>query len=880
MHSRSLAAIAIMILLPATAAPAGAAAPVSNPPGQADVTVHVNAGNPLGPFKRALLGWTDMWSLLGTTGLGWNAYALSNPSGTLQRQGVDLNALCPTSAGTCAGGQGLQWNAMFDWLGTHAPFTGTTPDELLQKMVAYGEKPELLFSGRADLFQNDPQAWANLVAQVLQHVEDGDGIPVPAIEVWNEPNCCGSQPGTLQQYATAFRVTSQTIHARFPNVLVAGPVYCCDNAGNGRDPWPFAFLQQDGAGLDAFVWHDYGGHPLQDIAFWMNVLENQFHIAHPKVMVTESDWGNTGSSPTGYAKNELLLRRTFGLIPYAQHIVSWDQFHLGTYAGFGLINNDGTVVDKNYWPYWIFRDAEGDRVQTGVSVRPGSAAAGNTNDAVGTAAADGRQVNVVFYEPSTTAAGSAATPETVRFHVNLPSDAGWTYNVSVLSPTEHDVAQSGTVPAGTAEYDGAQSVMPGEALSITFRPARTPAVPYIDLSVSGPQAPLGATFTGDARVFNTGGRTLTGTLGLLDLPSGWTSRFQGGPEFSLAPGQSADMPFSVAVPASTAPNRAFVFAAQATYTGGAGGQGSFISLPAKVTSVSPVALYPIPDYTLIAPGETRSFGVSLTDALPTPVTVSVYSPWPTVWPEAGTERQTLTLQPGVPVLLHDTLTAPTATVTGATYTVPVQVSLDGNTLPPHNVQIQLADYNPLVASTPVDIASLYNGDGFSFDANPGDGNLDGGGYTLPADDFPANQQVRYDGVLFQTPNTADGVDNEVQWAGQTVRLPAGTVAHGLGLLIDATNGNQTADLTLMYGDGATQTVTQPVEDWCGSITLPLPGNIPVIHFDHRHHAGNSDAPPACGVWYVQVPVNPASSLSSVTLGANGNLHLFGLSTIR
>jgi hypothetical protein len=871
---RAVAALLLQAAMALSLVPAGAqaAAPAGS---SADVTVNVQAGSVQGPFNRALLSWTDFWSLLGTNALGWNAYALSNPSGTLQRQGVDLNNLCPASAGTCAGGQGMNWNAMFDYVGAapNAPgfppdFKGTTPLQLVQKMVAYGEQPQLLFTGRKDLFQNDPADWANLVVQVVQYFKT-NGITIPAVEIWNEPNCCGSQPGTLQQYEAAFQATSQAVHAAVPGVMVTGPAYCCDNAGNGTDAWPFGFLSQDASAMDAFVWHDYGGKGPADTAFWLNALQTQYGIAQPKLMVTESDWDSGGGNRIqGYAKNEALLGRLFGLLPYQSDFLSWDQFHLGNYLGYGMINGDGSVVDKNYWPYWLLRDAVGDQVAADVSVNPAGAAANATQDVLATAAPDGSQVNAVLYVPS----AGATAPENVDFHVALPSDngQGWILSVSELTPTSHNMIRSAALAPGTASYDDAESLVPGAAVSLTFRRADTAVHPYVNLSLSSGQAMAGGSVQGELTVFNTTGQTLSGTAALQNVPSGWGLAYGAATTWTLAPGASADIPFQVSVPGTASSGSTADLYGVASY-----GSGSAMSVTAPLRTIVPVKVYPAPDWTYMAPGETRAFDVTMTNVVSQTVTATLSAPWPAGWSVATNGATSVSLQPGQSATVEYEVTAPADITAGQTWAVKV-VAAVGSAAVSHNVHIIAGNYDAVTGSIPVDLGDAYNGDGFSYDSNPGDGNLDGGHYTLPAEWFQGNRLVRFWGVQFQTPNTADGQNNEVVWNGQSIPLSAVT-GHALGMLVTATNGNQTANLTLGYTDGSTQQVSVPVNDWCKATNALYSADIPVIHFGERHSSG--DTGPACGIFYVQVPVGGSVPLASVTLGANKNLHLFALSVL-
>lgn len=517
------------------------------------VTIDVATTEVQHPFNRALFSWGEPDGMLGWTAVGLNAYLQTHPAGTYARQGVNVGSLCPMADGTCAG-QALNYNAMFNYIGaapnTTAVGKGVTPDQMIQREISYGETPQLLFLGRPDLAQSDPQAWANLVVRVLEHF-DGSGTSfkpvVPAIEIWNEDNTKKFWKGTPEQYFSLFEVTAKTVHQALPKVLVGGPTVCCPGYPN---QYGINFLQADAPYMNIFIFHDYSSAEAEvaHLASWVNVLKNSFHIADPKIMVTESD-----PPGSGYPKEEALLSRQFGLLPYWNDIVSWDEFHVGAYKQYGMINNNGTVIDKNYWPYWIFRDATGEQVQSRVLLKTGSGTA--APDVVSTVADSGQQVNTVIYLPP----GAGAVGEKVRVNVALPSKAVWLLSVSALSPSFHGVSGVRLLDA-TTKYTGQWEMQPGEALSFTFRQGKAldAASPLINFGLApAPTAKsassstlvgAGETLIATATIFNTTGAPITGEMSLGGLStglSGWSARAARPGSVTLQPGQSRTFSFTV-----------------------------------------------------------------------------------------------------------------------------------------------------------------------------------------------------------------------------------------------------------------------------------------------------------------------------------------------
>ncbi|MFI5385378.1 MAG: PA14 domain-containing protein [Fimbriimonadales bacterium] len=124
--------------------------------------------------------------------------------------------------------------------------------------------------------------------------------------------------------------------------------------------------------------------------------------------------------------------------------------------------------------------------------------------------------------------------------------------------------------------------------------------------------------------------------------------------------------------------------------------------------------------------------------------------------------------------------------------------------------LRLANY------TYADLSSSYNQDGYSFSTNKGDGNLGGSARTFPAELVPST--IRYNGVRFTLGPTADGSENVVKCAGQTLTMPSGSYT-SVRVLCVSTNGTQSDRFTLDYSDGSSSSSSPAIYDWRAALTL-------------------------------------------------------------
>jgi hypothetical protein len=218
------------------------------------------------------------------------------------------------------------------------------------------------------------------------------------------------------------------------------------------------------------------------------------------------------------------------------------------------------------------------------------------------------------------------------------------------------------------------------------------------------------------------------------------------------------------------------------------------------------------------------------------------------------------------------------------------------------------------ALLPVNLSTVYDSDGMSFDNNRSDGDLDSQGHSFPAEELPPYQwrpplgvprietpvypcglwtRPVHDGdrVPFWYPHKGDGDKNMISCAGQRLEFPPGLrmAVHILGTA--ATTDGQ-GDATLIYQDGTTTAIPLEMSSWTEG---PRHGEHVAFTCLHRHSATADEPGVRCYLYHytlraergktlvsLELPRNPAMKVVAVTLetdtrGETGpGLHLPGL----
>jgi alpha-L-fucosidase len=179
---------------------------------------------------------------------------------------------------------------------------------------------------------------------------------------------------------------------------------------------------------------------------------------------------------------------------------------------------------------------------------------------------------------------------------------------------------------------------------------------------------------------------------------------------------------------------------------------------------------------------------------------------------------------------------------------------------------------PVPPAVPVALGGYVDNNGIG--SAPGDANVDGSGYGLPAAGLPSGR-VTLAGVPYDVPaTTGAGQNDNVVALGQTIPVPAGAYIAAY-LLATSTYGAAGGTATVHYADGATTTATLSAPDWYaggGALTAP-----------YRYSPTGTDAHPV-SVYATQIWLDPNRRATSITLpttaqpvAGTASLHVFALS---
>ncbi|MEV6103966.1 Tat pathway signal sequence domain protein [Streptomyces sp. NPDC051940] len=232
-----------------------------------------------------------------------------------------------------------------------------------------------------------------------------------------------------------------------------------------------------------------------------------------------------------------------------------------------------------------------------------------------------------------------------------------------------------------------------------------------------------------------------------------------------------------------------------------------------------------------------------------PVTVAgVGGPAP-AWREVAPGEIELDLAQGWEALVHPAGTAVSPRVAPVRVTVPAP-------------RWGLQPLPPAGASTRVDLGPYLNNDGITTEMFFGDGDFDGSGRTYPMAQLPQTGTLTDGGVGFAFVNGAEGTANNVLAAGQRVEVPAGRYAK-LHVLGAGDTGDVRIPATLTYADGSAVAAEIALTSWLNS---PSYGETQPVTTS-QIHTRTGPLPTRGGIFHQTVPVDPARTLTSVTLAA-------------
>jgi len=175
------------------------------------------------------------------------------------------------------------------------------------------------------------------------------------------------------------------------------------------------------------------------------------------------------------------------------------------------------------------------------------------------------------------------------------------------------------------------------------------------------------------------------------------------------------------------------------------------------------------------------------------------------------------------------------------------------------------------------LAAAYNNVAVSDDANPAEGNFDGGGYSFSAQALASvgitpGATVSHGGFSFTWPSAPPGQPSDVAVSGQVVQVPGS--GSQLAFLGAGAFGTQTRQVTVTYTDGSTSTGTITLPDWYADAATP--GDELVATTPHWNVPAGSPLDPnhKVSVYLSAVPLTAGKTVAWVTLPNDPNMHIF------
>ncbi|WP_246090278.1 GH92 family glycosyl hydrolase [Nonomuraea deserti] len=168
----------------------------------------------------------------------------------------------------------------------------------------------------------------------------------------------------------------------------------------------------------------------------------------------------------------------------------------------------------------------------------------------------------------------------------------------------------------------------------------------------------------------------------------------------------------------------------------------------------------------------------------------------------------------------------------------------------------------------------YDVDGVATADARSQGDLDGKGWSFPAEQLPEPGPHTVAGTAFLIPETGGTAVNFTSLRGQRTYLTEGRY-RALDLLITAVNGDQRTELTITYADGGTSAAPLRVTDWASA--SPHFGEEAALTADTRYHVNGTSDGREVTIWRVSVPVDPAREAVSFTSSPTPDLKIFALS---
>jgi|GEM_PF-3795989 len=799
-----------------------------------------------------------------------DAFLALNPNGTQARMEANITNVEPENDNDDPfhlNWHGFKWDEMFG--------LKTNSKNFIKEIRDLGMEPVILFcynapwlgeNGRVTAPPTNNDEWAEYVSAVLIYfngrVTDPDMPPVVKyVEIWNEPSDHGLYwSGSRKQYYDLFNIVAQRIHKEFPGVKVGGP-----SVLNGETIFLKDFLTHCGDNVDFLSYHIYG----KSVDSMKTQIESLVNYARDaagnkdlKMMITESD----NISVPEDQKTAYLIERQLALLELGEYLEGFHHFCAMAYCEgdrfFGLIYPDGGIVPKNYQPFWIFRNLEGEKIET-------PPVANDKIHIVASRLDNEEKTNVVVY--------SSDKEESYAADLNILVNPSTINRIVCIEKLNHDTLETFgifSLASGKTETNVSLNLEPHTAYSITICKPTNFKAPIIETKIDKTKTFMGDTIPVNIRILNPFETAISGRLRFENLPSYWKLPMQkGATEFNnLLQGYTfqtrlminANAPSSMKDGAAIYPTVYWKFP---------GWEQDKIShpLPVQLFVESPVIFDARPNLIYAKSKQTLPITIGITNQSESPLEGQLVLE-PSFFSTTKKEELSRTFKIDKDSHMESTfnLELPQA-ILEQEYTIISKIKLNDIEIP-KEITLMIKEYEKREGLFPVNLASLYNADTLSFSKNPDDFSNFGGSYSFPADFFPEAGLKEFLGVKFHIPGNIDGLKNAVRVNGQNIAFPPDRY-NELHLIATATNGSKVAKGTLVFDDQTTAPVSIKISDWCSE---PGFGELPLIKASHRHSFGGDlyDATPS--IFYQIIPIETEKTITNLILPSETDLYIYAL----
>lgn len=741
--------------------------------------------------------------------------------------------------------------------------------ELVEKVRDDGMEPVMLLaynlpwlSPDGDITQapEDPREWAEFASAALRAVNGAPGsadyeLRVRYVEIWNEPDTQLYWKGSASQYQELFREVVERLDRDHPDVLVGGPA-----ALNYTSPWALGFIRSTADYLDFYVYHSYNEAPEQLVERIEQVDQYIRQTAGRPIpiMITESDhFGLAGASKIDY-----LIRRQVLLQTVRDQVEGFHHFQARAYQEgphlFGLVRDDGSVIDYNYYPMWLFRDVFGDEIDLQLS---GGSRIDRESLVTIASVADDRMSTVVYLPLA------AARPLTVSVESALPAALrDGLVLVSRVADGDSGVVAT-ELNSGVARRTDEFELQPGTAVAVTVLAGNPSELIWTDIELDRTSGLVGQPIRATLRMMNTSRDSLRGAIQPLGFPTDWEIQLVDGEDSfrDVMPGEVVEAVFDV-TPTSPTP------------IGGSGVYAFVSARPPRSRSVrmnslavniavdAPVQTIGRPNRVYLTEGYRGEVTARFTNTFSGSVVgdVSIEAPDGFV----VDSPRTLSLSLGEAQELTFAIET-TGAVEAGTYVGNYAFLYDGISFR-EPFDIIVTDFDTGVSGQIVDLDDSYNVDGVSFqdDFEAHDQEGFGGRFAYAGELLPPPGPKNYLGIDFHFPDVASDA-HFVEMRGQTIALPQGRFDR-LALLATTVNSDKSETLTVVYTDGTSQEIDFDLTDWC---VEPKNGEVPVVKAPYRHIPSGvlRDATPQ--IFLVQYDLDPTKSVRELRLPTRPTLYI-------